>query len=156
MMNLIRYCVAALFLAGFASLCCAQSGSDSSYQSNTKLQDSSTHVDLRKMVLNKPSEVMLDVNNQPIDVPPSELIPFGKLLRYPEVARRSGLQGSVTLGMLVDTDGTVKDVRVLRSDYDIFKRAAIEAARSERFQPAMREGRPVIVWVTESCHFQLH
>ncbi len=90
------------------------------------------------------------------DTWPRPLIPFERLLEYPEVARRSGMQGSVTLCLLVDSDGTVGDVRVLKASHDIFRKAAIDAAHRESFQPAMRTGRPVPVWVTETIHFRLN
>jgi protein TonB len=68
------------------------------------------------------------------------------------------LQGSVRLSVVVRSDGTVGDVKVIESldsRYGLDARA-IEAARAWRFKPGTREGRPVDVQVTLILEFRLH
>lgn len=61
---------------------------------------------------------------------------------YPEEARRQGLGGVVHLELLVHTDGSVGNVRVLAPAGFGFDQAAVEAAHHFRFQPATRDGAP--------------
>lgn len=95
--------------------------------------------------------------NQFIDVQqePTEKQPIERLIEYPEIARRNGLEGKVTLQALIDTDGFVNKVEVLHSDYDIFKDAAISAMKRAKFTPAMSDGTPLKVWITRNINFKL-
>ncbi len=73
---------------------------------------------------------------------------------YPERARKKGISGSVQLSLLVGVDGAVRDARVLQGDPPgVFDQAALEAVRQWRFQPAMYEGRPVSIRVTQTLRF---
>lgn len=73
---------------------------------------------------------------------------------YPEIAREAGLEGTVLVRMLVDTEGAVRDVRVLQSVLG-FEEAAVAAARTAVFRPAMQQDRPVAVWVVMPIEFRL-
>ena len=86
---------------------------------------------------------------------PRELEPLETLINYPEVARRSGLEGKVTLEALIGKDGRVDSVIILKSDYDIFKDAAIDAMKHEKFTPAMYNSTPLKVWITRTINFKL-
>lgn len=65
--------------------------------------------------------------------------------RYPPKAIRAGLSGTVELEILVGTDGTPLEVRVVRSSgHRLLDQAARNTVLSQwRFQPAIRDGRPV-------------
>ncbi|HEX5317034.1 MAG TPA: energy transducer TonB [Candidatus Kapabacteria bacterium] len=91
-----------------------------------------------------------------VSVEPRETIPLERLLIYPESARRSGLEGAVTLDAVIGVDGRVEKVNVLKSDYDVFKDAAIDAMMRERFTPALQNGTPIKIWITRTIHFRLH
>lgn len=77
--------------------------------------------------------------------------------RYTTEAMRARIQGVVTLEVLVGADGTVKDVRVMKS----LDRAsglddqAIKTARQWRFRPAMYQGQPVPYLVIIEMTFNL-
>jgi len=63
---------------------------------------------------------------------------------YPAVARRRGHQGVVLLRVEVSAGGAPLAVRVARSSgHPTLDRAARDAVRSWRFDPAIAEGRPV-------------
>ncbi len=63
---------------------------------------------------------------------------------YPEQARWRGHEGAVMLAARVTADGTVIDVRVIRSSgHGSLDRAARRAVRGWRFHPATRAGTPV-------------
>jgi protein TonB len=65
--------------------------------------------------------------------------------RYPEVLRRSGVEGRVIALFVVDEDGRaeVDSVRFLRSDNHLFDEAVTTALRRMRFVPAEIGGRKV-------------
>jgi TonB family protein len=62
---------------------------------------------------------------------------------YPEDARQAGIQGRVVLQVAIDAGGSVTDVRVLRpatEAYPSLDAAAMEAVRTWRYRPAMKQG----------------
>lgn len=74
--------------------------------------------------------------------------------RYPEMARQAGVEGRVTLGLLVGRMGRVEQVRVLES-IPALDEAARAAALEARFTPARWQHRSVRVWVTMPIRFSL-
>jgi len=85
-----------------------------------------------------------------------------KLLRevkpqYTAQAMRAKIQGQVLLECVVDTDGTVRNVRVVRSLDSTFglDLEAIKAAQQWQFAPGTRLGQPVPVLVTIEIAFTL-
>ncbi|MGH7552486.1 MAG: energy transducer TonB [Longimicrobiales bacterium] len=73
---------------------------------------------------------------------------------YPTVARVARLEGTVILEAVIGTDGTVRDVRVLRS-VSLLDNAAIEAVRQWVFTPTRLNGEPVPVVMTVTVTFRL-
>lgn len=63
---------------------------------------------------------------------------------YPEEARRQNLAGTLKLMLKIDDLGRVREAEVVEATPPgVFDAAALEAFRNARFQPAMRDGRPV-------------
>lgn len=76
--------------------------------------------------------------------------------RYPSRARRLGWEGRVILELAVSARGTVDEVTVATSSgHAVLDRAAAEAARLWRFQPASRDGRPIAHTVRVPVDFAL-
>ena len=76
---------------------------------------------------------------------------------YPEIAKVAGVEGRVLVYVLVGKDGHVLDARVdPSSSILMLDEAALTAARTSVFKPALANGRPVTVWVTRSYNFRLH
>jgi periplasmic protein TonB len=73
---------------------------------------------------------------------------------YPEVARVARIKGTVILEAVIGIDGTVRDVRVLRS-VPLLDAAAVEAVRQWLFNPTRLNGEPVPVVMTVTVTFQL-
>jgi protein TonB len=73
---------------------------------------------------------------------------------YPRAARRSGLEGSVFLKVLVDRNGKVIQASVLRGE-DVFHRPAVDAAYQFVFTPAYQNDKPVKVWMVIPMEFRL-
>jgi protein TonB len=63
---------------------------------------------------------------------------------YPEAARARGSQGFVDIIFTVETDGSVGDVTVASAEpAGIFEQAALASVRKWRYQPVIRDGKPV-------------
>lgn len=73
---------------------------------------------------------------------------------YPAIAMQAGLEGSVSVRMLVGTDGRVKRAEIDKSSV-MFNDAALAAARQWIFTPAKSNGHPVAVWVLLPVEFKL-
>lgn len=75
--------------------------------------------------------------------------------KYPEIALRAGLEGTVYVKMWVDKEGKVRKVVVLKSDAEIFNQNAIDAAMQWVYTPALMQKGPVSVWVAVPFKFRL-
>lgn len=73
---------------------------------------------------------------------------------YPSIAVARQLEGMVILEAIVDEEGRVESVRVLRS-HKIFEDAAVEAVRQWRYSPVLLNGRPEKFILTVVVSFTL-
>jgi TonB family protein len=86
---------------------------------------------------------------------PQEIIPLEKLIHYPEEAEKNRIEGKVTLQALINKDGSVDKVELLKTTDSLFNEEAIRIIKSARFTPAMQNGTPLRVWITRSINFRL-
>jgi len=75
---------------------------------------------------------------------------------YTEQARLAKTQGTCILWLIVDDQGQPRDIRVVRGLGFGLDTKAIEAVRQWRFQPAMKDGRPVNVQISVEVGFRLY
>ena len=76
--------------------------------------------------------------------------------KYPEAARRMGIEGITVLKVRIREDGAVGDVIVAQSAGAVaLDQAAVDAVQRWRFEPARRGGHPVAVWVSLPVRFRL-
>jgi protein TonB len=76
-------------------------------------------------------------------------------VKYPELARRNGVEGLVVVRALIERNGRVVDTQVDRSDNPILTEAAVEAVRATPFTAAKQNGYPVAVWIQIPVTFAL-
>lgn len=74
---------------------------------------------------------------------------------YPEGARKHRLQGVVIVQAVIEKDGSVSRIRVLKHLHPTMDEAAVEAIRKWRFEPATLEGEPVAVHYNLVINFRL-
>lgn len=75
---------------------------------------------------------------------------------YPQAARRRGYEGLVVLSVTVETDGRAMEVTVKDSSgHEVLDRAALDAVRRWRFDPATRRGVPCVMTVDVPVRFEL-
>ncbi len=80
-------------------------------------------------------------------------------LVYPELEKENRIQGTVYVSFVVQADGAVSDIKIIRGVKDApgFDRAAILAiaSLSKRFYPATMNGNPVKLRMTVPIQFSL-
>jgi periplasmic protein TonB len=84
--------------------------------------------------------------------PPQKVVHVAPV--YPPLARAARVEGIVILEAVIDEDGSVRDVRLLRS-VQLLDAAASEAVRQWRFTPTLLNGQPVPVVMTITVAFKL-
>ncbi|MEK9138046.1 MAG: energy transducer TonB, partial [Bacteroidota bacterium] len=108
-------------------------------------------------------QITQDIRIDDEDPAMDEFIPYEKgpeivkkvVPKYPEMALRAGLEGTVWVKILVDKDGKPKKAVVIKSTVEIFNDAAVEAAMQFVFTPAVMNNGAVRVWVSIPFRFQL-
>jgi len=71
---------------------------------------------------------------------------------YPEIARRAGVSGAVILEAVIDPNGNVTNVNVLRS-IPLLDEAAMGAVRQWKYEPTLLNGVPVPIVMTVTVIF---
>jgi TonB family protein len=76
---------------------------------------------------------------------------------YTNKARKAKLQGTVGLAVIVNADGTVRDVRVTKPFEDGLDESAVKTVKKWEFKPAVdRDGNPVPAKVAVEVSFHLY
>jgi protein TonB len=75
-------------------------------------------------------------------------------MRYPEIAKSSGIEGKVTVKVLVGPDGSVVQVGGY-SGPDVFRDEVSNKVMNLQFTPALQQGQPVRCWVSVPFSFTL-
>jgi protein TonB len=75
-------------------------------------------------------------------------------MRYPEIARSSGIEGKVTVKVLVGPDGSVVQIGGF-SGPDVFRDEVSSKVMNLQFTPALQQGQPVRCWVSVPFSFTL-
>lgn len=74
---------------------------------------------------------------------------------YPAIAQAARVEGTVILEALIDEEGSVREVKVLRS-LPLLDASAVDAVRQWRFTPTLLNGVPVQVIMSVTVTFALH
>lgn len=75
---------------------------------------------------------------------------------YSEEARKAKYQGVCVLWLIVGPDGRPRDIRVTRTLGLGLDEKAVEAVRQWKFDPAMKDGKPVAVQISVEVSFRLY
>jgi TonB family protein len=108
-----------------------------------------------------------DVNERLFRLDPDTPLRLGGKVSRPEIRhqvkpeftddarRHSGFSGTVILETIIDRQGNVRDLRVLKEQPYGLTEAAVKAVKSWTFQPAALDGKPVTVWYVLTVNFQM-
>lgn len=75
-------------------------------------------------------------------------------MRYPSIAQQNGIEGRVTVQVLVGKDGSVSQIGSYKGP-DVFRDEVTSKVMNLRFSPAIQQGNPVNCWVTVPFTFTL-
>jgi TonB family protein len=113
--------------------------------------------------MNLPSQEVSDLPAEPLDLTKpllrsAEFDEKAVIVSKPEFskehqARWIGVRGKVVLRVILSSSGEVKNIRVVSSLPNGLTELAVEAARSLRFIPAVKNGRFVSMWLQAEYHF---
>ena len=78
-----------------------------------------------------------------------------KLVKYPEMAKRAGIEGRVVIQFVVNETGQIENPQVIRRIGGGCDEAALEAVKQAKFIPGMQRGRPVRVQYSVPITFKL-
>jgi len=73
---------------------------------------------------------------------------------YPALAKQAGIQGTVSLSVIVGKDGKVQDIKVI-SGHPLLVQAALDAVKNWVYRPTLLNGDPVEVSTTIDVNFTL-
>ena len=81
---------------------------------------------------------------------------LGKNIKYPTVAQETGTQGRVTIQFVVNKDGSIVDVKVLRGVDPYLDKEAVRVVSSmPKWKPGKQRGKPVRCKFTVPVTFKL-
>ena len=81
---------------------------------------------------------------------------LSKSIKYPVIAQENGIQGRVSCSFVVEKDGSVTDVQVLRGvDPSLDKEAIRVITAMPKWKPGKQRGKPVRVKYTVPVTFRL-
>jgi protein TonB len=75
---------------------------------------------------------------------------------YPEAARKARMEGVVILEAIITAEGSVQEVKVLKSVNPLLDASAVRAVGQWKYRPATLNGRAVRVYLTVTVTFNLH
>lgn len=78
-----------------------------------------------------------------------------KCVQYPEMARKAGIEGTVTIQFIVNKQGNVEDPKVLRGIGGGADDEALRCVKKADFVPGRQRGKPVRVQYSLPVRFQL-
>ena len=80
-----------------------------------------------------------------------------KNIKYPEQAMKKGIQGRVVVSFIVEKDGRVSNVRLLRSVESSLDKEAVRVVKSmPKWSPGKQNGKPVRVRFNVPVMFKLN
>ncbi|OGU56884.1 MAG: hypothetical protein A2X64_02525 [Ignavibacteria bacterium GWF2_33_9] len=81
---------------------------------------------------------------------------LASLVKYPELARKAGIEGLVYIKVLIDVDGSVRKMFVEDTENQLLNQAALDAIKKYgKFKPALQNGVALMVWVSIPIKFKL-
>jgi len=123
-----------------------------------KIDEPVGNSDVKQVTEEDPNKIFTAVENEP--APAGGMGKFyeylGKNIRYPAVAKENGTQGKVFLTFVVEKDGSLTDVKVLRGIGSGCDEEAMRVLRAApRWKPGIQNGRPVRVQYNVPISFTL-
>lgn len=133
---------------------------------NTKLSEESYNTTLKALGM-ETQTLLMDINREQTadedffvvveDMPEliGGLASIQREIRYPEMARRAGIEGRVFIQFIVNEQGDVENPQIIRGIGGGADEEALRVVRQAKFTPGMQRGRPVRVQYSLPISFRL-
>ncbi len=100
------------------------------------------------------------IGDGPVFVPVERMPTFlrQRKPKYPEAARRAGIEGKVFVSVLISEKGKPMKAQIMKReplDKTVFDKAAISAVMKSTYSPGIQDGKPVKVWLMIPIRFTL-
>ncbi len=99
------------------------------------------------------SEIFVVVEQPPVLI--GGITAIQKIIVYPDIAAKAGIEGKVIVQFVIDKDGNVKDPFIIRGIGGGCDEEALRAVKQAKFKPGMQRGRAVSVRYTLPITFKL-
>ncbi len=120
-----------------------------------KVDDSQIGDKVKDVIKDTPPDQTYNMSD--VDIVPecTNLLQVRSQMKYPEIAVEAGIEGKVTVKVLVGTDGSVIKIGSLTGP-EVFHSEVKEKARELQFTPGLQSNRPVKVWISVPFNFKLN
>lgn len=109
--------------------------------------------DVNKDEVKKSDLFLLDVDYK--SEPVGGIQSIFRNIKYPEIAKRAGIQGKVLVRAYINEKGNVVNVKIIKSAHEALDSAAVNAVLKTKFKPGMLHGKPVKTQVAIPIVFTL-
>ncbi|NBC65150.1 MAG: TonB family protein, partial [Bacteroidetes bacterium] len=76
-------------------------------------------------------------------------------IRYPEMAKEAGIEGTVYVQFVVSENGNVEDAKVIRGIGGGADEEALRVVKEATFEPGYQDGKPIRVQYSIPIQFKL-
>lgn len=108
-----------------------------------------------KIPMKEDTEATYYIAVDEMPVPIGGLYAIQSKIKYPEEAKRNGIEGRVFIQAFIDETGNVADAKVIKVVGHGLDEAALEAVKQTKFTPGKQKGEPVKVQVSIPIQFKL-
>jgi TonB family protein len=115
-----------------------------------------------KFYLSSSSSGLVDIDKEEFVLTADEMpepvggiIAIQEKIRYPEIAKRAGIEGKVYIKAFIDEEGKVVATDILKGMGSGLDEAAVRAIKETKFIPAKNDGKNVKIQVTVPIVFKL-
>ncbi|MBR6437843.1 MAG: TonB family protein [Bacteroidales bacterium] len=125
----------------------------------------SVKIDGKDMDLNFLGGLVKDESENPVEPDMPATFPGGEVkmveflrenLKYPESVKKKGIEGKVYVQFVVEQDGSINDVKVLRGVYEELDAEAIRVVKAmPKFNPGTQNGKPVRTTMMLPINFKI-
>jgi TonB family protein len=101
----------------------------------------------------------IPVTTEPYDISRLDVMPKPRFMarpQYPFELRRQNISGEAVVDFVVAPDGSVHNVHVIRESHPQFGVAAVQCVAQWKYDPGMKNGRPVYTHMQVPIVFRLN
>ncbi|NOZ61863.1 MAG: TonB family protein [Calditrichaeota bacterium] len=153
---LVGCLIVGLALTAFQSDIRSQTENSRQQKENVQVQNPENFQEVKQEIINGRKVVFAAFDKAP--EPEGGFGVIQENLVYPEAARKAGKEGKVLVYTQIGADGKIIDAFVGHSTVrdESCDAAALQAVKSMVWNPALKEGKPIAVWIIVPVNFKIY